>query len=97
MRIPTPKVPHAWQVEPQSDPRYTPVSVVRMKDWLAEEIVRVAKRDGLTPADIARRYPTIRRNDFSKIVNGDHQIFGVSRLSAVAEAIGISAVLGYGR
>ncbi|WP_114945890.1 XRE family transcriptional regulator [Microvirga calopogonii] len=70
--------------------RYIPVSAARMKDRIGEAIVRRIERDDITAAEIARRYASIRAGDISKIRQGDWAIFGINRLVAIAEAIGVS-------
>jgi len=68
---------------------YIPVSVSQMKDRLGEAIVRRIEKDGITAAEIGRRYRSVRAGDISKIRQGDWALFGINRLVAIAETIGV--------
>lgn len=69
---------------------YTPVTIRRMKERVASAIVSKMNAHGLSAADMHRRYPSVRAGDISNLRAGDHDLYGLPRLVAMAEAIGIS-------
>lgn len=69
---------------------YTPVTVRRMKEQVATEIVATMDARGLCAADVHRRYPSVRAGDISNLRAGDHDLYGLPRLIAIAEAVGLS-------
>ena len=69
---------------------YTPRSVALMKERIAAEIVATITEKKVTPAEIARRYPSVRAGDLQNLRRGEHDVYGINRLVAIAEALGIS-------
>jgi hypothetical protein len=69
---------------------YTPATVREMKERVATEIVATMDAKGLRAADVHKRYPSVRAGDISNLRAGDHDLYGLPRLIAMAEAIGLS-------
>lgn len=59
---------------------------------LAAAIREKIQREKIATADIARRHTSIRAADIASIMRDDHN-FGINRLHAIAEAIGLRARL----
>jgi len=69
---------------------YTPVTVRRMKESVATAIVSTMDQRGLKASDVHRHYPSVRAGDISNLRAGDHDLYGLPRLIAIAEAVGLS-------
>lgn len=69
---------------------YTPATIRGWKEIVATRIVATMDERGLRAADVHKRYPSIRAGDISNLRAGDHDLYGLPRLVAMAEAIGIN-------
>ncbi|WP_279482232.1 hypothetical protein [Aureimonas sp. SK2] len=72
--------------------KYTPRQALRDREVLAAAIREKIQREKIATADIARRHTSIRAADIASIMRDDHN-FGINRLHAIAEAIGLRARL----
>lgn len=68
---------------------YTPLTARRLKEQLGEAISKRIAASGTTAADISRRYKSIRSGDIARIRAGDAELYGLPRLIAIAEALGL--------
>lgn len=68
---------------------YVCATVDRAKDVVGEAIAKCLREKPLTAPEINRRYPGIRAGDIQKMLAGDHRLYGLNRLFAFAEALGV--------
>lgn len=68
---------------------YSPESVERLKELLADALEREIRIRDIKPAQIQRLVPAIRRADVTAITSGDGAGFGIKKLAAIAEAVGL--------
>lgn len=69
--------------------KYTPKTAMVFKDRIGEAIVGHIAREKLAPVDVYQKYPSIRPRDLDQIRRGNVELFGLCRLIAVCEAIGL--------
>lgn len=68
--------------------KYTPRQALRDREVLAAAIRDKIQRERIPTSEIARRHSSIRAADIASILRDDHN-FGINRLHAIAEAIGL--------
>lgn len=70
---------------------HTPRSASEMKDVLGEAIARKIRSDatGTTVVAALKRYKSLRAGDVANVLSGDHQLYGINRLLAFSEALGL--------
>lgn len=68
---------------------YTPATARRLKEQLGEAITKHIAASGTTAAEISRRYKSIRSGDLQRIRAGEAELYGLPRLIAIAEAMGL--------
>lgn len=68
---------------------YTPATARQLKETLGEAITRRITASGTTAAEISRRYKSVRSGDLARIRAGDAELYGLPRLIAIAEALGL--------
>lgn len=81
----------AWR--PTTPSKYSPDSARRMKEELGDAILAHMRRHNLTSIDIYRRYKSVRPADIREIEAGGASFYGLNRLLAICEALGIRAEL----
>lgn len=68
---------------------YTPATARQLKETLGEAITRRIAASGTTAAEISRRYKSVRSGDLQRIRAGEAELYGLPRLIAIAEALGL--------
>lgn len=72
--------------------KYTPRQALKDREVLAAAIRERIQRDKIPTSEIAKRHTSIRAADIAALMRDDHT-FGINRLHAIAEAIGLRASL----
>lgn len=66
---------------------YTPPEVHAWKNEIADAIIEKIKKDGLTAAQLAKDYPTIRACHIHRLMEG--QLPGLNQIIFIARAAGV--------
>lgn len=72
---------------------YKPKTYQNMRETLANELESAIRRQKLSAAAIATRYPSVRDSHIKKILNGCGSDLGIRMLFGIAEAVGVHARL----
>ncbi|SEQ87991.1 hypothetical protein SAMN05216548_108183 [Faunimonas pinastri] len=69
--------------------RYQCVSAQAAKDVIGGALANAIQARRLKPSQVAASYSRIRAGEVGKILDGDWQVFGINRLMAIGEALGV--------